>query len=659
MHIRRNLAVLSITFVVMVMSLASTLRAQETGERWPRWWYGVYGGANFNMFSGAIHGLGAGTLATVADSTGFDAGSGLGLALGGILEYNSGGLLGGNLMVGYDNRSLGFETRQSLAEGTLVRRNEELDAHLAYVTIEPNVRLNLGNKFFHLMLGPSFRILVAKSFDYTFTDTAASNPVTTTTSGDFQNIRSLVIGGQAGLGYDIPLSDPSANTQMLLTPFAQFHFTQDLLDDPNGVNTMKVNSVRAGLQLKFGSMPADDKQPDTDPAAADFTVRAPNVVTDSRKLNETFPMRNYVFYDAGSTDLPARYKRVGSGDAFREDQLIKPSAETGAADAMQMRSRRQMEVYYNVVNVFGDRMRRNPSATLKLTGSANGDAGTGKKMAESMKEYLVTTFGIDAARVSVAGAAMPTHKSGSGSSQGEDKRLIEAENYRVEIEGTPADVMQPVTINSIQEEPLDNDVIFAIPERNDIAFWTVTVTDREGNVQNLGPYRGTTTARVDSKGMLGTRREGRYTAKITMTTKDNKTIESPEREFRLVRADDDEEQTGTRYSILFEFDDSKTVQTYENFLVNTVAPAIPNGASVIVHGHTDVTGDPDYNQKLSQRRSEEVQKILTRELTKAGKSVTFDTYGFGEDERRSPFNNNLPEQRYYNRTVVIEIVPGR
>ncbi len=50
--------------------------------------------------------------------------------------------------------------------------------------------------------------------------------------------------------------------------------------------------------------------------------------------------------------------------------------------------------------------------------------------------------------------------------------------------------------------------------------------------------------------------------------------------------------------------------------------------------------------------------VLEREVKKAGKSrVRFDTYGFGEDIRRAPFDNNLPEQRFYNRTVIIEIVP--
>jgi outer membrane protein OmpA-like peptidoglycan-associated protein len=638
-----------ITLSLIALGAFSQARAQETAEdRWPRWWYGVYGGANINLFSGALHDIGTADT-NVAAPTGFDQGNGLGLALGGIIEYNSGGLLGGNLMFGYDNRSVGFDTK-----ATDTSTSESLDAHLAYFTVEPNVRINLGSRLFHLMLGPSFKILVAKSYDYTATIEGAP---AVTHSADFANIRSFVVGAQAGVGYDIPLSSPEANTQIVLTPFAQFHLSQDLLDAAPTRNEFKINTVRAGVQLKFGTAASSIIGPEV-AGDADFSVRAPNVVTESRRLNETFPIRNYIFFDAGSTEIPARYKRVTSGDSFREDQLIKPSAETGGTDAVQVRSRRQMEVYYQVINVFGDRLRRNPNASIKLTGSANGDVAAGKKMAENVKDYLVTTFGIDAKQISTQGAAMPTHKSGTGSSQGEDRKMIDAENYRVEIEGTPDDLLQPVKITSVQEEPVDNDIVFTVPPRDDIAYWNVIITERGGQPQTYGPYRNVSMARIDSKSLLGGKREARYMAKVTATTKSNQTVESPEKEFRLVRADGDEEQTGTRYSILFEFDDSKTVQTYESFLANTVAPAIPNGASVIIHGHTDITGDPDYNAKLSQRRSDEAQKILTRELTKAGKVVTFDTYGFGEDERRSPFNNTLPEQRYYNRTVVIEVVPG-
>jgi len=39
------------------------------------------------------------------------------------------------------------------------------------------------------------------------------------------------------------------------------------------------------------------------------------------------------------------------------------------------------------------------------------------------------------------------------------------------------------------------------------------------------------------------------------------------------------------------------------------------------------------------------------------KGVKFETSGFGSDVGMAPFDNNLPEERFYNRTVIIDIIP--
>ncbi len=81
---------------------------------------------------------------------------------------------------------------------------------------------------------------------------------------------------------------------------------------------------------------------------------------------------------------------------------------------------------------------------------------------------------------------------------------------------------------------------------------------------------------------------------------------------------------------------------------------------VVIHGHTDIIGDEKYNNTLSLERSKSAQKIIEGALAKAGKKgVTFQTLGFGEDANNAPFDNNLPEERFYNRTVIIDIVPSK
>jgi hypothetical protein len=74
------------------------------------------------------------------------------------------------------------------------------------------------------------------------------------------------------------------------------------------------------------------------------------------------------------------------------------SIETFAQKNLSDRSKRQMTVY-NVLNILGDRMQKNPSATITLVGSSNNSNSDGLTMAESVKTYLVNTFAINASRI--------------------------------------------------------------------------------------------------------------------------------------------------------------------------------------------------------------------------------------------------------------------
>jgi outer membrane protein OmpA-like peptidoglycan-associated protein len=115
-----------------------------------------------------------------------------------------------------------------------------------------------------------------------------------------------------------------------------------------------------------------------------------------------------------------------------------------------------------------------------------------------------------------------------------------------------------------------------------------------------------------------------------------------------------------RFSIIYEFNESKSIMVYEKYLTDIVTPKIPKDGTVIIKGYTDVIGDVTHNKELSISRANDVRKILENSLAKAGKTdVKFEVYGFGEDQKESPFNNDFPEERFYNRTVVIDIIPNK
>lgn len=228
----------------------------------------------------------------------------------------------------------------------------------------------------------------------------------------------------------------------------------------------------------------------------------------------------------------------------------------------------------------------------------------------------------------------------------------------MQVGGGNAAFLKPVQITAVQQDPLDSHVIFSAGDANELLkSWNVEVTDEQGNVQHYGPYT-TDEASVPGKTILGNNTQGNYKIVMLGETKSGHAIRK-ESSVSLVKRDDPK-QEGLRYSILFDFDKSTSIDAYKNFLTDVVTPLVPDNSTVVIHGHTDIIGEEKYNHSLSHDRAIGTQQIIESALSGAGKTgVKFETYGFGEDESMAPFNNKLPEERFYNRTVIIDIIPGK
>ena len=65
-----------------------------------------------------------------------------------------------------------------------------------------------------------------------------------------------------------------------------------------------------------------------------------------------------------------------------------------------------------------------------------------------------------------------------------------------------------------------------------------------------------------------------------------------------------------------------------------------------------------HNENLSIQRAQAVQGIIESAVAKTGKKgITYETFGFGENLQYASFDNYFPEERFYNRSVIIDIVP--
>lgn len=651
----------SALLLLMLVLSGITGYSQVTKRVHPAWWFGLSGAANFNTFRGTTQVLNN----NLTVPTAFHKGSGIKPYASILAEYRPGKVVGAMLNVAYDNRGGKFDEVTAPCNCPA-----NLTTNLGYVVVEPSLRIAPFASAFYIFAGPTVAFNVAKTFEYT----QFKQP---DTKADWSELRSPVVAAQAGLGIDIPMSKKNAETQMTLSPFASFQ--TDLLNSPRKIESWSIYTVRAGIALKFGTgrkavstvaapPPTIITNTITTPAVGDvqFSVRAPKVVPVSRQVKETFPLRKSVFFDMGSTEIPSRYVMLSQPQAaaFKEDQL----QEDQPNNVSNGRSARQLAVYHNIINIMGDRLRSNPQSRITLTGASDKDPAQGKVMADKVKQYIVTNFGIDPSRITTDGRDKPLIPSEQPGATRElamlregDRRVDISSNsseMMMQVGGANSDFLRPVQITSYQADPLDSHVIFTNAGASQLLnSWNVDITDEQGNMQHYGPYTQDQ-ASVAGKTILGTNSQGNYKIVMNGQAKDGRTI--TKQSSVSLRKSDDMKQAGLRYSILFDFDQSKTKDVYEKFLTDVVAPLIDDNATVIIHGHTDNIGEEPYNLNLSNERAREAQTILSRALINSGKrGVKFESYGFGEDRNMAPFENNLPEEHFYNRTVIIDIIPNK
>jgi len=645
---------------LIIAGIESPLQAQEVEYSKPSWYFGLAGGANFNFYEGSTQQLNE----AFTPATTFHKGTGIGLFLAPSIEFHKPGTkFGFILQGGLDSRKGDFDQ-----QFTDCNCPADLSTDLSYITVEPSLRFAPTKGNFYLYGGPRFAFNQNKAFTYKqginpdFPNQVAPADV----NGDFSNIEKTIISAQIGAGYDIPLSKTSSKTQLMLSPFVAFHpyFGQN----SRSIETWNLTTVRAGVVLKLGAGHKISIQEEEEVAfvtpETEFTVISPLNVPGKLRVTETFPLRNYIYFDEKSTDISKRYVLLSKDEVknFKEDQVEIFAPKTELAG----RSKREMTVYYNILNILGDRMGKNPNATITLVGSSENGPAEGKLMAESVKKYLVDVFAIDAKRIAIEGRNKPkiAPEQGVGSSdlvfQREGDRRVSVESNSpallMSFQSGPDAPLKPVKIIIVPEAPIESYVTFKV-DGADEAFstWKMELTDKDGTVQNFGPYTKEE-VRMSGNTILGTNAEGEYKVKMIGTNKIGDTVTKIST-VNIVAWTPSAIEEGMRFSIIYEFDDAKAIAMYNKYLSEVVAPKIPANAKVIIHGHTDVIGEEAYNQTLSVKRANDVKTTLQNSVSKLGTTgVSFEVNGMGENEDAAPFRNKLPEERSYNRTVIIDVV---
>ncbi len=132
------------------------------------------------------------------------------------------------------------------------------------------------------------------------------------------------------------------------------------------------------------------------------------------------PVKNYIFFEAGRSELPAGYT------------LFKDKSESAAFDETSLKN--AWDKYLNMLNLVGQDLTRHSSARIRIIG-CNADAGIEKdnldlsrRRAEAVSAYLNLYWGIDMSRMTIKARNLPEQATAM------DLIGARAENQRVEIE---------------------------------------------------------------------------------------------------------------------------------------------------------------------------------------------------------------------------------
>ena len=350
------------------------------------------------------------------------------------------------------------------------------------------------------------------------------------------------------------------------------------------------------------------------------------------------PLLPYIFFDNNSSELQPKYKQLTSTTSFTENTLI--NDET-------------LDVYYNLLNIVGKRLKDYPKTIIKLTGTNSniGEEKDNTKLSQSraneVKNYLVNAWGIDAGRINTEARNLPQNASNITVEDGL------AENRRVEISSPDNQLLDVIMAKDTlrKADPPTLRFITDYKGVEDYDSWKVVVSQ---NGRVLKEYNGTeklpksidwnleqeqsTTPHFDSPldyklVLTKTSETAEATAQLPMQM-----IKLSEKAINKVG----DKRIDKFNLILFDFN-SAEISGRNSEIITIIDSKIEDSSTIQIKGYTDRMGDEALNERLSNSRAESAKKALGN-----GNAIS---KGYGE--KIELYDNTLPEGRMYNRTVEI------
>jgi len=429
-------------------------------------------------------------------------------------------------------------------------------------------------------------------------------------------------------------------------------------------NVWRQSYAMAGIQVRYrivgGEEPPPPPMPEPEPkpepppivevpaAPTERPVVITSLSTSPLEINETvvtqtFPLLPYLFFDAGKADLRARYRSDEPTQGFSEQTLPKQT----------------LPIYYRMLDIIGKRMQRQPGTVLTVTGTADeteayADADLRQlatRRARAVVDYMRDRWSLPEDRFRVTTADQPSLPSNEAYAEGLE------ENRRVEITASDASLLAPVVhsrfLEFVSTQPMHE---FTVATRNPELATSWDLEVRRGGTL-VGWKRGT-----------GAPPNVRFDLTQEITDRLGPVIEpvdTLDATIIVQQANAAPVQATTRFPlrktvsnfevsrlslIVFDYDQATISPVNQQMMRYVIMQSAGQGSTASIKGSTDRLGELRYNVNLSTDRARAVEAYLRS----VAPQVSIDSVtGVGPADL--PYDNSLPEGRFYCRTVSLTI----
>ena len=670
------------SLLLLVLTVGKGVAQEDTaaGPPEPLGYIGLFGGITLNSHSVSLDPFSLTGGPPAPTERLFTEGSGTGWIGGLLVEFPLSDIFGvgarlsmqqrgGEMTAQYENRvdvtTPGGTVRPAMVEATV-------PSSLNYLSLTPHLRVMPESLPLYLFAGPSLLVPLTTTYDYSeqivsdggLIFPGVNGPRRTRVTNGAVPKPDMKLGAAVGVGVEIGLTD-----QVYLLLDAQYApMIGDITTAFGSDRDWRADmiSFTLGLKTGFGRRRAEPPPPPPPPDTAvveDTVTRieakgvtdeglVDTLVARSQQVQQTevHALLPYIFFERDSAAIPARYKMIDRRDVrtWQEERIERGST---------------MNVYYEILNVIGYRLRTRRTADITITGCVGqfemADSSLALRRAEAVRDYLRDVWRIREDRMQVIARGLPNNPSLSEV----DTLEGDVENQRVEIHSTMLSMLEPVRLpDTLLLEPAGT--IRLLPPVSDVPdsiaqleSWQVDVMVGDSVIQRAATGFGPPPEQIDlelkSRPDLNRRGpieitseliilDSLYTRRLSLPSTTVWFVE--EGGFRVDRSME-EGMYVDRYNLLLYSFDSAGIFDFSQQAAMIMDERISPDSEVTITGYTDRIGLPYYNKRLATHRAERAAQIMGLE----------DVEIIGVGERDTIYNNDYPEGRYYSRTVVVEI----